>query len=128
MRGAWMWMSRFARALLPLALPFMVGACGLIIGLEDRQLDEEGSSSSGPGGVCDTPADCPVAGNACFVRVCVAHTCGLVDAPEGQPVASQKKGDCLVVQCDVGGRCRSEERRVGKECLSVCRSRWSPYH
>ena len=22
----------------------------------------------------------------------------------------------------------SEERRVGKECLSVCRSRWSPYH
>ena len=22
---------------------------------------------------------------------------------------------------------RSEERRVGKECLSVCRSRWSPY-
>ena len=25
-------------------------------------------------------------------------------------------------------RDRSEERRVGKECLSVCRSRWSPYH
>ena len=25
-------------------------------------------------------------------------------------------------------RLRSEERRVGKECLSVCRSRWSPYH
>ena len=23
---------------------------------------------------------------------------------------------------------RLEERRVGKECLSVCRSRWSPYH
>ena len=23
---------------------------------------------------------------------------------------------------------RSEERRVGKECQSVCRSRWSPYH
>ena len=23
---------------------------------------------------------------------------------------------------------RSEERRVGKECLSQCRSRWSPYH
>src|SRR3546814_16652189 len=26
--------------------------------------------------------------------------------------------------CDV----RSEERRVGKECVSTCRSRWSPYH
>src|SRR3546814_10761296 len=24
-------------------------------------------------------------------------------------------------------KCRSEERRVGKECVSTCRSRWSPY-
>ena len=33
---------------------------------------------------------------------------------------------------DVGGWLeildRSEERRVGKECASMCRSRWSPYH
>ena len=28
----------------------------------------------------------------------------------------------------VGDYIRSEERRVGKECLAVCRSRWSPYH
>jgi acetoin utilization deacetylase AcuC-like enzyme len=28
-----------------------------------------------------------------------------------------------------GGACqRSEERRVGKECRRLCRSRWSPYH
>src|SRR3546814_11125491 len=26
------------------------------------------------------------------------------------------------------GTLRSEERRVGKECVSTCRSRWSPYH
>src|SRR3546814_8895766 len=26
------------------------------------------------------------------------------------------------------GHLRSEERRVGKECVSTCRSRWSPYH
>src|SRR3546814_9352241 len=26
------------------------------------------------------------------------------------------------------GTSRSEERRVGKECVSTCRSRWSPYH
>ena len=26
------------------------------------------------------------------------------------------------------GVARSEERRVGKECQSTCRSRWSPYH
>src|SRR3546814_20723732 len=25
-------------------------------------------------------------------------------------------------------RTRSEERRVGKECVSTCSSRWSPYH
>ena len=25
-------------------------------------------------------------------------------------------------------KARSEERRVGKECLRLCRSRWSPYH
>src|SRR3546814_11857427 len=31
--------------------------------------------------------------------------------------------------CGNGGRCiaRSEERRVGQECVSPCRSRWSPY-
>src|SRR3546814_12041756 len=28
---------------------------------------------------------------------------------------------------DIGGD-RSEERRVGKECVRTCRSRWSPYH
>src|SRR3546814_13347285 len=27
-----------------------------------------------------------------------------------------------------GHTVRSEERRVGKECVSTCRSRWSPYH
>src|SRR3546814_4615868 len=28
----------------------------------------------------------------------------------------------------LGARRRSEERRVGKECVSTCRSRWSPDH
>src|SRR3546814_16335363 len=28
----------------------------------------------------------------------------------------------------VAAQQRSEERRVGKECVSTCRSRWSPYH
>src|SRR3546814_18752641 len=26
------------------------------------------------------------------------------------------------------GQHRSEERRVGQECVSTCRSRWAPYH
>src|SRR3546814_9509545 len=29
---------------------------------------------------------------------------------------------------EIGQAGRSEERRVGKECVSTCRSRWSPYH
>src|SRR3546814_9878285 len=29
---------------------------------------------------------------------------------------------------ELDGVGRSEERRVGKECVSTCRSRWSPYH
>src|SRR3546814_938414 len=33
-----------------------------------------------------------------------------------------------VASCDSCQKVRSEERRVGKECVSTCRSRWSPYH
>src|SRR3546814_14167445 len=31
-------------------------------------------------------------------------------------------------QCACLTETRSEERRVGKECVSTCRYRWSPYH
>ena len=34
----------------------------------------------------------------------------------------------LIDLSESNGEPRSEERRVGKECQSVCRSRWSPYH
>src|SRR3546814_13104119 len=37
------------------------------------------------------------------------------------PVALMLPADMLLDE-------RSEERRVGKECVSTCRSRWSPYH
>src|SRR3546814_3030464 len=44
--------------------------------------------------------------------------------PSGAPTASGIiRGEVLL-----GGVQRSEERRVGKECVSTCRSRWSPYH
>src|SRR3546814_5821784 len=46
---------------------------------------------------------------------------------EGGVAHLQARGgaDAAVEQTD---RQRSEERRVGKECVSTCRSRWSPYH
>src|SRR3546814_13860679 len=34
----------------------------------------------------------------------------------------------LVTLADKPPATRSEERRVGEECVSTCRSRWSPYH
>src|SRR3546814_11292618 len=36
--------------------------------------------------------------------------------------------DAVKVGIGPGSICRSEERRVGKECVSTVRSRWSPYH
>src|SRR3546814_1305228 len=39
-------------------------------------------------------------------------------------VSRTRSGD----RCEDRRRDRSEERRVGKECVSTCRSRWSPYH
>src|SRR3546814_18542322 len=45
-------------------------------------------------------------------------------APDGQ-VGAMTGG---VLSFGSAGMMRSEERRVGKECVSTCRSRWSPYH
>src|SRR3546814_8649716 len=41
------------------------------------------------------------------------------------PIAGRKIPPSALPSYAVG---RSEERRVGKECVSTCRSRWSPYH
>ena len=38
------------------------------------------------------------------------------------------RGKPLSIDMSVAVGQRSEERRVGKECVSLCRSRWSPYH
>src|SRR3546814_13110768 len=51
--------------------------------------------------------------------------------PDGShPSSGGPNGDCPNGDCPNGGEPdgRSEERRVGKECVSTCRSRWSPYH
>src|SRR3546814_12937811 len=46
------------------------------------------------------------------------------DPLSDQPVTSADLSSARTVNFDD----RSEERRVGKECVSTCRSRWSPYH
>src|SRR3546814_14565270 len=66
-------------------------------------------------------------------RVVLGLKC--VDERTANPYAGEetKSRQCLARQTHDPRRFpakakRSEERRVGKECVSTCRSRWSPYH
>src|SRR3546814_13220750 len=43
-------------------------------------------------------------------------------------LAEHLEGWCKAELRDGHDEERSEERRVGKECVSTCRSRWSPYY
>src|SRR3546814_13148223 len=52
---------------------------------------------------------------------------GIRDGRDPQIVAGRGYDHNFVLDKGVTGQ-RSEERRVGKECVSPCRSRWSPYH
>src|SRR3546814_11179814 len=47
-------------------------------------------------------------------------------AYQDQLIALKEQGEAL--KAEFGQLARSEERRVGKECVSTCRSRWSPYN
>src|SRR3546814_12228750 len=59
-----------------------------------------------------------IGGIPAFVRV---HP-GVVGAE------AERAGTGFQAVVGAGIQARSEERRVGKECVSTCRSRWSPYH
>src|SRR3546814_13694107 len=71
------------------------------------------------------------AGKACYIPL--GHTVGkpadggldldgATEAPKQIP-----RDDALAILKPMLEDPRSEERRVGKECVSTCRSRWSPY-
>src|SRR3546814_2288677 len=75
------------------------------------------------GSICNTSSSLPAT---------VTHTCpsgGTLNGTTCQIVTSTSATP--VYYCPSGynlsGTTRSEERRVGKECVSTCRSRWSPY-
>src|SRR3546814_13203593 len=46
--------------------------------------------------------------------------------PDKAPLRGPRDGEASAPV--LSGCLRSEERRVGKECVSTCSSRWSPYH
>src|SRR3546814_19389677 len=56
----------------------------------------------------------------------VSVGCALVGCGAARGCGSGVTGLGFGSRIDVQGR--SEERRVGKACVSTCRSRWSPYH
>ena len=56
-----------------------------------------------------------------ILLVCIGKATKQVDALQ----AERKE---YVAELMLGATTRSEERRVGKECVCQCRSRWSPYH
>src|SRR3546814_13693562 len=57
-----------------------------------------------------------------FARSDVSTVMGTAQASGVAMVVAARRGVPIALHT------RSEERRVGKECVSTCRSRWTPYH
>src|SRR3546814_20335183 len=60
----------------------------------------------------------PASRTAAATVICWPSTARIAISKPSQAPGTRKPGRAF----------RSEERRVGKECVSTCRSRWSPYH
>src|SRR3546814_11724820 len=80
------------------------------------------------------PADAPHVDNAhAFINFIlqpkvIAKITNAVQYPNAVPASLQFVDKEAMSDKDVFPPARSEERSVGKECVSTCRSRWSPYH
>src|SRR3546814_7684354 len=89
------------------------------------ELDEDGDTLFG---LCDLGFGCPEMGSASLAEIVA------VTLPFGLAIERDLHFEGrfpLTVYADAARLCggiRSEERRVGKECVSTCRSRWAPYH
>src|SRR3546814_16958992 len=62
--------------------------------------------------------------NATALTAGVSIPLNIFDRNRGNIAASQAEAQAAAARLAM----RSEERRVGKECVSTCRYRWSPYH
>ena len=65
-------------------------------------------------------------------KVLITGGAGFIGSHLADKLIEKKYNVVIVDNLSTGGKenlnKRSEERRVGKECLRLCRSRWSPYH
>src|SRR3546814_9211686 len=73
--------------------------------------------------VAARPTSRSSSGCSCKTIVCPREGGGTVRRSNGVPPLREPTQGDISMKLD-----RSEERRVGKECVSTCRSRWSPYH
>src|SRR3546814_19657406 len=62
-------------------------------------------------------------GDGSLAKLGMTMSAGMIEAAVEQPGVQLLKARKAQPR-----RERSEERSVGKECVSTCRSRWSPYH
>src|SRR3546814_13492026 len=60
--------------------------------------------------------------------VCSSDLTSFLVRAQGLTLGDASKFTGITIGIFAGLGTRSEERRVGKECVSTCRSRWSPYH
>src|SRR3546814_9327201 len=64
----------------------------------------------------------------CALPIFLRPSCHLSRRSQEEPSPALRRMVQLSCSPFVRASVRSEERRVGKECVSTCRSRWSPYH
>ena len=70
----------------------------------------------------------PVASLFRRIDVRIVHAPDHVAMSDNASLALRRKPRASIKVAAEAVRDRSEERRVGKECMVQCRSRWSPYH
>ena len=98
---------------------------GVIFGLSTTVLGDTAAGTAGQV-LQSAGAGTPTWTTATFPAA--AGTAGNVLESNGTNWVSAAGGVLINQQNLTSSGTRSEERRVGKECLRLCRSRWSPYH
>src|SRR3546814_12750492 len=104
---------------------FGCGGYRLAIGIEPPHVAIFGVGDTGCGGLFEPVLRDQLAFAPATIAQCQQAEAGVVEGVDEQAAtkmtAAGDRFDRFAVD-------RSEERRVGKECVSTCRSRWSPYH
>src|SRR3546814_21161612 len=99
----------------------------------DERVIHQTISPSSAGGVVAGTRSRPATRAARCRSITTSATAAAKKAPASSGYQNQVIGQPLVWDLSpsvatVSNWPRSEERRVGKECVSTCRSRWSPHH